>query len=538
MEVRPGDLGPGWPGLSRRQLLLGAGGLAALGALTSACGGSTQPGTGTSAPAGSPKRGGNFRVGVTGGGAKDMMDGQNFLDLPDYARLISSFETLLIYDDNFQITNSALAEQVTQDNPKQWTVHLRKGIEFSNGKTLQAEDVIYSLQRILDKSNGLPGYAQLISIDAHNLKALDKYTVQIPLLTPNSLLDQGLAQFNNGIVPLGYKPYPAPQHGTGPYILESFKRGQESVSRRNSNYWQHGQPYFDQLTIIDFTNVSAQVNALLSGQIDAMTAVPYAQIPTVKAHQGTQLLVSQTAEWVPLCMAVDEPPFDNNDIRQAMRYIIDRPTTLAQVASGYGTIGNDLFSKFDPDYDTELPQRHQDIDKAKFLLKRAGMENLSVDLHTTNGSAGMVQLASVFADQAKAAGVKVNVYNDPNYYGDQYLKLPFSVDYWDTLDYAAQAASSMLPSSPFNETHWPPKSGPGSNYASLYQQMLGATDAGLRKELVHQMQTIEYNYGGYVIPFFLDLVDAYSDKVAGFTPSKGTIPLGYFGHSFRTIWFK
>jgi peptide/nickel transport system substrate-binding protein len=527
--------------LDRRQLLrgiAGAAGVVAINTVGTACGGSSQPSASPSRSSGSPKRGGNFRLGVTGGGAKDIFDGQNFLDVPDQARLVSSFETLLIFNDNYQVTNDGLAEEVTQESPKQWTVHLRKGIEFSNGKTLQAEDVIYSLRRILNKNNGLPGYAQLNVIDGRNLKALDKYTVRIPLLSPNSVLDQGLAQYNNGIVPVGYRAYPAPQHGTGPFILESFQKGQQSISKRNPNYWRTGQPYFDQLTITDFPDVTAQVNALLSGQIDAMTGVPYSEISTVKAHSGYDILVSQTAEWLPLCMAIDLPPFDNNDVRQAMRYIIDRPQALEQVVSGYGNVANDLFSKFDPDYDSALPQRTHDIDKAKFLLKRAGVDHLAVDLHTTNGSPGMVDLASVFANQAKAAGVKVTVRNDPNYYGDSYLKLPFSVDYWGTRDYFAQVSQSMLPTSPFNETHWPPKSGVGSNYAALYSQGLATTNAGLRRELIHQMQTLEYNYGGYVIPFFVDLVDAYSSKVAGFTPSKGTIPLGYFGHSFRTIWFK
>lgn len=524
--------------ISRRQMLGGLAGLAAIAGLTAACGGSTSPQGSSAPPTGKPKYGGNFRLGASGGGAKDMFDGQNFLDVPDQARLVSSFETLMLFNDQYQITtDGALAEHVSQDNPKQWTIHLRKGIEFSNGKTLGSDDVIYSLQRILDKKNGLPGYAQLNSIDPNGIKAMDKYTVRLSLLTPNSVLDQGLAQYNNGIVPVGYQTYPAKQIGTGPYVLQSFTKGQRSVSTRNKNYWQSGQPYFDQLTIIDFPDPTAQVNALLSGQIDAMTSVPYGQISTIKGHSGFEILDSKTAEWIPLCMAIDLPPFNNNDVRQAMRYIIDRPQTIQQVVAGYGTVANDLFSEFDPDYDTGLPQRKQDLDKAKFLLKRAGAENLAVDLHTTNGTAGMVDLASVFAQQATGAGVKVTVHNDPNYYGSRYLKLPFSVDYWGTREYFAQVSQSMLPSSPFNETHWPPKSGTGSNYQSLYQQALGTTNAGLRKELIHEMQKMEYDFGGYVIPFFVDLVDAYSSKVSGFTPSKGTTPLGAFGHSFRTIWF-
>ena len=117
--------------VSRRQLLAGAAGLAAVGGLAAACGsGSSSSSTSPSstAPAGTPKRGGNFRLGVTGGGAKDIMDGQNIITKPDQARLMTAFETLLLFDENYQLTNNGLAESVTQDNPKQYTIKLRKGI--------------------------------------------------------------------------------------------------------------------------------------------------------------------------------------------------------------------------------------------------------------------------------------------------------------------------------------------------------------------------------------------------------------------------
>ncbi len=175
--------------------------------------------------------------------------------------------------------------------------------------------------------------------------------------------------------------------------------------------------------MIDFADPSAQVNALFSGAIDAMTDIPFAQLATAQSHSNVKILESPGGGWLPLCMAVDMPPFDNVNVRKAMRLIVDRPAMLAQVLSGHGRVANDLYAPFDADFDKALPQRHQDIDQAKALLKAAGMENLTVDLHTTDGAAGMVDSANIFAAQAKAAGVTINVKNDPNYYGDQYLKL-------------------------------------------------------------------------------------------------------------------
>src|SRR6266567_9297585 len=113
--------------ITRRQLLVGMGMLAAglsMASVLAACG--TSSGTTSSAP----KRGGTFRLGVTGGGAKDMMDGQNITTKPDQARLVTAFETLLEFDDQYQLQSTGLAESVEADNPKQYTIKLRDGITF------------------------------------------------------------------------------------------------------------------------------------------------------------------------------------------------------------------------------------------------------------------------------------------------------------------------------------------------------------------------------------------------------------------------
>ena len=363
--------------LSRRQLFAGAAGVALTGSLA-ACGssGSSSPSTSSTQAAGQPKRGGNFRLGVTGGGSKDIMDGQNIITKPDQARLVTAFETLLLFDENYQLTTNGLAESVTQDTPKQYTIKLRQGIEFQNGKTMTADDVIYSFQRIGTKTNGLTGYAATATMDIAGMKKLDKYTVRLPLKTPDSTVPQTLGSYTFTIVPIGYKAYPAPQIGTGAYKLKSFTPGQQSVHERNPNYWRSGQPYFDTVTITDFSYATAQVNGLLGGQIDAMTDLPAWQVKVLQAR-SMGALVSKTGGWLPICMAIDMPPFDDVRVRQAMRLIVDRPQMIEQVASGYGFVGNDLYAPFDPGYDHSLPQRHQDIAQAKSLLKAAGHANLS-----------------------------------------------------------------------------------------------------------------------------------------------------------------
>jgi peptide/nickel transport system substrate-binding protein len=489
-----------------------------------------------------PKRGGTFRLGVSGGSAKDFIDGQNIVTRPDQARIVTAWEQLVEFDSNYQLKFTGLAEEITPKSASVWTIRVRDGIEFSNGKTLGADDVMYSLRRLINPKLGLFGGAALSSVDPNGMKKMDKRTVRLTLKRPDATILDALGQYIANIVPAGYSPKAVgkanPNVGTGPYILKSFSPGQQSVHVRNPNYWRHGQPYFDQVVIIDFPDDTARVNALLGGQIDAMTDVPPAQVAVVNGHGGTKVLESPSAAWTPICMRVDAAPFTDVRVRQAMRLIADRPQMIEQALAGHGHIGNDLYAIFDPAFDRALPQRHQDIAQAKSLLKAAGQENLTIDLQSTNGALGMNEGAQVFAQQAKAAGVTVNVkiLDSGAFYSNQYLKWTFSTDFWGTRNYLSQVAAGSLPTSPYNETHWPDSA--DGKYLALYKQALGTVDNAKRAAITHEMQTMEYQNGGYIIWGFSTLLDGYSTKVQGLKlGDKGVLPLNAFGHGYRSIWF-
>src|SRR6185437_11304530 len=165
--------------LSRRELLVGAGAVV-LGGSLAACGSSSTSSSSTGGASGTPKKGGNFRLAVTGGGAKDIMDGQTIITKPDQARLMTAFETLLVFDTNYQLQNH-LAQEITQNKPDQWTIVLKKGIEFQNGKTLTADDVVYSLNRIINSKLGLFGAAGFASLKSSGIKKLNQSTIQLNL---------------------------------------------------------------------------------------------------------------------------------------------------------------------------------------------------------------------------------------------------------------------------------------------------------------------------------------------------------------------
>jgi peptide/nickel transport system substrate-binding protein len=512
--------------LSRRDLLR-YGGLAGLtvagaGALA-ACSGSTS----NSLPApktGKSKSGGILTVGTTGGSAKDSLDPHNPVTYPDQARVSNLYEPLFRRDPNFVI-KPLLAESLEASNGgKRWILKLRKGVEFHNGKTVTADDIIFSINRVIDPKAPTAGADSLSMISSSGMKKLDDLTVQFDLNYAYALLEDQLAQYALGIVPSDFT-IKAPV-GTGPFKFESFTPGTRSTFARFDNYWG-AKALVDKLVLIDFADDAAKVNALLSGQVQAVDNLPVSQISAVKAA-GLNVLISETGAWTPFTMRVDSAPFNDVRVRQALRLIVDRPQLVAQALNGQGRIGNDLYAPFDAAYASDLPQRVQDLSQAKSLLASAGQSGLTVELVTSQGvGSGAVESAQLFAQQAKGAGVNVKIRNldSTTFYGSSYLSWPFAQDFWFTRSYLPQTANGSMPKSPYNECHW---SDP--TYVSLVRQAQQQLDETKRKQLLHDAQKLEYDSGGYIIWGFKNQIDAFSSKVTGFVPDKN-LPLSSYQFS-------
>jgi peptide/nickel transport system substrate-binding protein len=248
------------------------------------------------------------------------------------------------------------------------------------------------------------------------------------------------------------------------------------------------------------------------------------QITALKSTSGIQTVVSHTGAITPFTMRVDQAPFNDVRVRQAMRLLVNRPQLITSALNGDATVGSDVSSPYDPNYDSSL-HRVQDIAQAKHLLKQAGQENLTVQLVTSAVATGTVAMATVLQQQAKLAGVTINLKTvDPTtFFGPNYLQWAFSQDFYNYSPYLAQVAQSLLPTSPFNETHWhQPK------YISLYHQANATASAATRKQIEHEMQQIDFNEGGYIIPAFIDALDAYSTKITGYSAAKVGQPLSDF----------
>ena len=220
-------------GITRRQVLRGAAAASAVlagGGLLAACGssgGSSSAATGSAAPTGAIKPGGNLRVGTTGGGAQDSIDAHFATSDPDISRLHQLYEPLAVRDPDFTL-QMLLAESMTPGaKPDVWTVRLRPGVTFHNGKPVTADDVIFSLQRIINPKKPGTGAASIGYVDLARTKKIDNQTVSVALQFPNVGFPDDVGQYFNGIVPVGYDP--KNPIGTGPFKYQRFTPGQQSV---------------------------------------------------------------------------------------------------------------------------------------------------------------------------------------------------------------------------------------------------------------------------------------------------------------------
>jgi peptide/nickel transport system substrate-binding protein len=518
-------------GISRRRLLTYAGvGLAAVanGAVLEACGSSSGPASTRPTSAAQPRRGGTLRAGLTGGSSSDTLDAIAPINNVDFARVLQLNEPLISFDAGCLPTYCLAEEMTPNSDATEWTIRLRPGVTFHNGKDLTADDVIYTIRQILTPSAKADGITALAPIDAAGLRKLDKLTVRVPCKTPFSTLYSTLPAWYFQVIPVGYDPnHPV---GTGPFKFESFTPGVQSVFTRYDDYWQAGKPYVDAVVISDYSDETSQVNALLSGQehvIDLLSASSMAGV----ISGGHSVLISHGGGWTPFTMRVDQAPFNDARVRQAFRLIVDRPQMLELVFGGHGTIGNDVFSIWDPVYDHALPQRVQDIPQAKYLLKKAGQEGLHVELVTGDLAQGVLSAAQVFAQQATAAGVTVSIrtVSVAEFYGPDYLTWTFGQDFWYYNPYFFQAATSTLSTANVNECHF---SDP--QYDRLYSQALATTTLPGQRAIAHEMQKIDYDEGGYIIPYFPPVIDGYSKKVGGVVPSKTGLSFNAF--DFKSMW--
>lgn len=474
------------------------------------------------------KHGGALTVGLTEGTSSDTVNPIFLVNNCDFARANALYDPLIRLERSGG-TSLALATEITPNrDATEWTIRVRSDVEFHNGKSLTADDVIYSFVEMVNPKAPGSGAASLATLKAADIKKLDPLTCRLPFSQPFATLPSLLASYYYFIIPTDFDPHHPV--GTGPYRYHSFEPGVTSIFLRNDNYWERGLPYTDSLTVEDIPDETTGVNAIMAGDIDCFDISSTVLINELE-KSGVRVVVSRGGGFIPFVMNCSQPPFTDARVRQAFRLIVNRPEMLKLCYGDRGTIGNDVFSIWDPVYDHSLPQREQDIAQAKFLLRKAGQEHLTIELVTATIEPGTISQATVFAEQAKAAGVDVKLrqVTSTELFGANWLKWTFTQTYWYYTPYFAEVLQSTLPSSPIPETHFV-----NSRYDSLFKQAEASTSSSERTTIAHEMQVIDHELGGYIIPCFPPTLDAHTDRVGGVATSHLGLPFNNF--DFKSLW--
>jgi peptide/nickel transport system substrate-binding protein len=505
--------------------------LAGANTLLAACGDDDgkESSTGSKPAAGKAKKGGVLTVGFVGGGSSETVDAQLGANHIDFARQRSLYDCLLVFNRDATKLELNLAEEIELNEALDtWRIRVKDGIEFHNGKPLTAEDVIFSLKRMADPDFVTP--PQFQKIDQKSFKVLDKRTLELKLLEPDYTVYELLAYYKANIVPVGYDP--KNPVGTGPFKFKSFRAGQQSVFTRFDNYWD-GPANIDELVIQSFSETDALLSAYQGGQVDGLVGVPLNQTKSMESRSDTQILRSPVNTWCPIVMTVDQAPFDDERVREAMKLIANRPQLVDQALAGEGEILNDMQLHVDSFTYPDVPQREQDLDKARSLLRAAGQEGLQAELVVAPLLQFTEQMALVYAEQAKGAGcdIRVRKIDTGEFYGDGFGKRPFTTDYWSAQTYLMQSAANMYPDSVYNETHWK-----DDEWNSLMGEAIKTADESKRAELCLQAMQVEHERGGYIIWGATSNIDALKSKVKGVPPGKTSPYLPMDGHIYHRMW--
>lgn len=517
-------------GMSRRDALrmLGVAGVAAAGA-GSLFGAAGKVFADEAATPAKGKPGGRIRVAGMSSSTADTLDPAKGALSTDYVRHFMFYNGLTRFDRHL-VPQLELAERIDNDKATVWTITLRKDVTFHNGKALTAADVVFSLTRHKDPATGskvMPLMAQFSEI-----KATGPLEVQITLSAPNAELPSILAVSHLLIVPEGTTDF-SQGIGTGPFKVKEFKPGVRSVSVRNAGYWKPGLPYLDEIEFIAIGDEPSRVNALLSGDVHMINEVNPRSTQRIAASTGHRVVDAPSGNYTDLIIRQDQMPGQNADFTQAMKYLLDREQVKSAVFRGYAVVGNDHpIAPGSRYYNAELPQRAYDPEKAKFLLKKAGMEKITMPLVCSPAATGSVDIAVLLQQSAKSVGLNLNVNRVPSdgYWSNHWMKHPLSFGNINPRPNADVIFSQFFQSTaPWNESGWK-----NEQFDQLLMLARGETDDAKRAKMYGDMQTLVSENCGIGIPVFISNIDGVDQRIKGYSSN----PLGGFmGYMFsEQVW--
>ncbi len=492
-------------GMTRRQML-GRASVLGLGVLV----GATVPFR--AALAQEPVKGGTLRMGLGGGESTESLDPAMALAQVAFHVTRTFGETLLDVNGDGSL-DMRLAEDVSSSpDAKTWTFKIREGVKFHDGSVMTANDVLETMRRHSDEDakSGALGIMKGIAdmrVDGSNfIVELTDANADLPFL---------MSDYHLVVQPNGGRDNPNAGIGTGPYKVVEAEPGVRYSFEKFADYWDPSRGHFDTVEFSVINDATARNAALQSGQVHIVNQVaPKVAGLLGRAPNISVKNVSGRGHYV-FIMHCDTAPFDNADLRMALKYAINRQEMVDKILQGYGSIGNDIpINSAYPLFDDSIPQREYDPEKAKEYYAKSGHDGSPIVLRVSDVAfPGAVDAAQLFQESARACGIPLEISREPadGYWSEVWNVQPFCASYWSGRPVQDQMyATAYLSTADWNDTRFK-----NETFDAKLFEAKGELDGAKRKALYREMADILSNEGGLICPMFNDFIEGVSNDIQG-----------------------
>ena len=462
-----------------------------------------------------PKKGGKYTFGSGHGSTTDSLDPGTH-ENGFATSLVFAYANHLFEVDNTGQLIPELAESFeASKDAKTWVIKLRKGVEFHNGKTMTADDVIPSMNhhRGEDTKSAVKSLLSAVT----EIKKTGSHEVTFTLNAGNADFPFILSDYHLAIFPSfeGKMDWQA-GFGTGGYIIDRFEPGVRASFKRNPNYFKSGRAHFDEVEMVALIDTTARQSAVMNQEVDAINRVDPKTVHLLSRVGTLSILETTGTLHYTFPMRVDQAPFDNYDLRMAIKLSVDREALVQKILLGHGAIGNDHpISTSQPFHNGEMAQRMYDPDKARHHLKKSGFSG-TLDLSTSDAAfAGAVDASLLIKDSAAKTGLDINVVREPKdgYWSNVWNKKAWCACYWGgrpTVDWMFAAA--YMNDGKWNDTAW--KTGPAADrFNKIVLEARSELDTSKRRAMYYEAQVLVNDDGGALIPMFANHIHAVSKKI-------------------------
>ena len=471
--------------------------------------------------ASTPKRGGRLVCAGDQHGPADTLDPILCTASVDYWRGRMFYGKLVRLKADLSWEPELAEEVLVNASATKWTFKIRKGVEFHNGHTLNADDVIYTLSRHLGPDTKSIGKSQMDMVK--DLKKINEHEVEVNLETPNADLVNSLGTFHFNVLQDGTTDF-STANGTGPYRCKEFKPGVRTVGTPYENCW-HGPGYVDEMEHFGIGDPVARLNAFMAGDVDLMVNLPGKAVKEVEAAAGKEVWSVESGRYTSIVAHQGVSPSNNRDLVRAMQLCMDRTRVVKGELKGLGSVGNDQpINKAYFDYSPDIPQRPMDLDKAKYHFQKSGIGSTTIPIIAAEVSQAATFQCLALQREAKKIGMNIDVQKvtTDGYWGAVWMQgSPFNVTTWNMRPTANIMMTLAYKSdSNWNETFWK-----SEKFDKTLVEVRGVTDAAERKQMYHDLQMDIHENGGSITPAHLNYTDARASHVKGIT----MVPLNNWG---------